>query len=153
VSGENIVAARGEGVDISHDGGKSWWPMGLPTMLTRIHRVVFSPDGTLWLGAREGVYFTTDLGKSWLWIHRLPFRDVDDLSWDAASKRLLASSQTSDQVFAIDPKTMTWTFLPAGYKISLIRAAAGRLVAASFSDGVLVGPKLPPAAGEAAGGK
>ena len=29
---------------------------GVPTMLTRIHRVVFSPDGTLWLGAREGVY-------------------------------------------------------------------------------------------------
>ncbi len=66
--------------------GKSWWPMGLPTMLTRIHRVVFSPDGTLWLGAREGVYFTRDLGKSWMWIHRLPFRDVDDLSYDAALK-------------------------------------------------------------------
>ena len=59
-------------------------PMGLPTMLTRIHRVAFSPDGTLWLGAREGVYFTHDQGKTWLWIQRLPFRDVDDLSYDAA---------------------------------------------------------------------
>jgi hypothetical protein len=25
-------------------------------------------------GAREGVYFTRDLGTTWLWIERLPFR-------------------------------------------------------------------------------
>jgi photosystem II stability/assembly factor-like uncharacterized protein len=142
VKGDTMVAARADGVVISKDAGQSWWPMGLPTMLTRIHRVVFSPDGTLWLGAREGVYLSRDLGKTWMWIHRLPFRDVDDLSYDADSKRILVSSRTSDQVYAVDPKTMAWDWWQTGYDIALICAAGDRLVAASLDDGVLVGPKL-----------
>jgi photosystem II stability/assembly factor-like uncharacterized protein len=142
VQGETMAAARTDGVVLSKDAGQSWWPMGLPTMLTRIHRVAFSPDGTLWLGAREGVYYSRDLGKTWMWIHRLPFRDVDDLSYDAESKRILVSSRASDEVYAIDPKTMTWDWWQTGYDIVLIRAAGDRLVAASLDDGVLVGPKI-----------
>jgi photosystem II stability/assembly factor-like uncharacterized protein len=142
VQGDMMAAARADGVVLSKDSGQSWWPMGLPTMLTRIHRVAFSPDGTLWLGAREGVYLSRDLGKTWMWIHRLPFRDVDDLSYDGALKRILVSSRSSDQVYAIDPKSMTWDYWQTGYDIVLIRAAGDRLVAASLDDGVLVGPRL-----------
>jgi photosystem II stability/assembly factor-like uncharacterized protein len=145
VQGDSMAAARADGVVLSKDGGQTWWPMGVPTMLTRIHRVAFSPDGTLWLGAREGVYYTRDLGKTWMWIHRLPFRDIDDLSYDAALKRILVSSRSSDQVYAIDPKTMTWDWWRTGYNIVLIRAAGDRLVAASLDDGVIVGPQAAPA--------
>ncbi len=152
VHADAMVAARADSVVISRDAGKSWWPMGLPTMLTRIHRVVFSPDGTLWLGAREGVYLSRDLGTSWMWIHRLPFRDVDDLSYDVESKEILVSSRTSDQVYAIDPKTMTWNWWQTGYDIVLIRAAGNWLVAASLNDGVLVGPELTAAANAPAAG-
>jgi photosystem II stability/assembly factor-like uncharacterized protein len=144
-----FVAARNDSVVISHDSGQSWWPLSVPTMLTHIHRVVFTPDGTLWLGAREGVYFTRDLGKSWMWIQRLPFRDVDDLSYDPHLRKLLASSRTSDQVYAIEPKTLAWTWWPTGYQIELIRAAGDRLVAASLDDGVLVGPMTSPAKSDA----
>ncbi len=145
VDGNNMAAARADGVVLSKDAGQSWWPMGVPTMLTRIHRVVFSPDGTLWLGAREGVYYTRDLGKTWMWVDRLPFRDVDDLSYDAALKRILVSSRSSDQIFAIDPKTMTWNWWQTGYDVVLIRAAGNRLIAASLDDGVLMGPHTAPA--------
>ncbi len=140
VHGDAMAAARADGVVLSKDAGQSWWPMGIPTMLTRIHRVAFSPDGTLWLGAREGVYYTRDMGRTWLWLHRLPFRDVDDLSYDTALKRILVSSRSSDQVYAIDPKTMKWDWWQTGYRIVLIRGAGDRLVAASLDDGVLVGP-------------
>ena len=143
--GNDMVAARDDSAVISSDAGQSWFPLGLPTMLTHIHRVVFSPDGTLWLGAREGVYFTRNLGKTWMYIIRLPLRDVDDLSYDPASKRVLVSSRTTDEVYAIDPRTMTWVWWPTGYQISLIRVAGDRLVAASLDDGVLLGPKVPPA--------
>ena len=143
VSGDNMVAVRGDSAVISKDAGQSWWPMGLPTMLTRIHRVAFSPDGTLWLGAREGVYFTRDLGKSWMWFQRLPLRDVDDMSFDPALNRMLVSSRVNDQVFAIDLKSMTWDYWQTGYQVALIRGAGDRLVAASLDDGVLAGPKLP----------
>ena len=143
--GNDMVATRDDGAVISNDAGQSWFPLGLPTMLTHIHRVVFSPDGTLWLGAREGVYFTRNLGKTWMWIHRLPFRDVDDLTYDPASRRVLVSSRTSDEIYAIDPRTMTWVWWQTGYQIALIRVAGDRLIAASLDDGVLLGPKVPPA--------
>ncbi len=150
VHGKTIVAARATGVAISTDGGETWRPMGVPTMLTQIHRAVFSPDGTLWLAAREGVYYTYDLGRTWLWFERLPFRDVDDLSYDPALKKMLASSETSDQVYAIDAKTMTWSWWRTGFQITLIRAAGNHLVAASLNDGVLTGPDV---SGVSASGK
>ena len=138
VHGDLMVAARADGAVLSKDGGKMWWPIGLPAMLTHIRRVAFSRDGTLWLGAREGVYFSRDQGKTWLWIERLPFRDVDDLECDVATNRILVSSRTNDQVFSIDPKTMTWKLWRTGYRLALIRPAGDRLVAASLDEGVLV---------------
>ena len=139
--GALMAAARADGVVFSIDSGATWMPMGIPTMLTRIHRVAFSADGTLWLGAREGVYFTRDQGKTWLWIERLPFRNVDDLYFDAANGKVLVSSRTSDQVYSIDPKTLRWQWRQTGYAAALIRAAGDRLVAASLYDGVLIEPQ------------
>lgn len=138
VHGNLMVAARLNGAVLSKDGGLTWWPIGLPKMLTHIRRVVFSPDGTLWLGAREGIYFSQDQGKTWLWIERIPFRDVDDLEYDAQTHRVLVSSRTNDQIFSIDPKTMTWKWWSAGFRIALIRPAGDHLVAASLDNGVLV---------------
>ncbi|HLY42461.1 MAG TPA: hypothetical protein VKR52_14700 [Terracidiphilus sp.] len=138
---ELMAAARPDKVVLSRDGGQSWWPLGMPTVLTRIHRVAFSPDGTLWLGAREGVYFTRDLGKSWMWVHRLPLADVDDLFYDAQLEKVLVTSQGSDFVYAIDPKTLDWKWWQTGYHISAVRAAKGRLLAASLNDGVVVEPR------------
>ncbi len=138
--GVTMAAARPDGVVVSYDAGATWMPMQVPTMLTRIHRIAYSDDGTLWLGAREGVYFTQNKGKSWLWIERLPFRDVDDLTYDLRLKRVIVSSRSSDQIYAIDPKTMTWKWWQTGYRIGLVRAAGDRMVAASLYDGVVVEP-------------
>jgi photosystem II stability/assembly factor-like uncharacterized protein len=141
VNGTQMAAARSEGVVLSLDAGLTWKLMSIPTMLTRIHCVLFAPDGTLWLGAREGVYFTHDLGKTWLWIDRLPFREADDLSYDFAAGRVLASSRSSDQIYSIDPKNLSWKFFHTGYNVALIRIAAGRLIAASVFDGVIAEPR------------
>ena len=135
--GAQLTAARKDGVVLSTDGGESWRPMGIPAMLTRIHSIVFSSDGTLWLGAREGVYFTHDLGKTWMWVHRFPLSDVDALFYDAHLGRILVSSRTSDQVYSIDPKSLEWKWAQTGYKIALVRAAGDRLLAASLYDGVV----------------
>ena len=135
--GAELTAARKDGVVLSTDSGQTWWPMGIPAMLTRIHSIVFSQDGTLWLGAREGVYFTHNLGKTWMWVHRFPLSDVDALFYDAHLNRILVSSRASDQVYSIDPKTLEWKWAQTGYKIALVRAAGERLLAASLYDGVV----------------
>jgi photosystem II stability/assembly factor-like uncharacterized protein len=138
--GALMVAARPNAAVLSRDAGLSWWPLGIPIALTRIQRVAFSPDGTVWIGGREGVYFSRDTGKSWMWVHRLPLVDVDDLFYDAQSGKVLVSSQISDFVYAIDAKTLEWKWWETGYRLSVIRAAAGHLLAASLDNGVLLEP-------------
>jgi photosystem II stability/assembly factor-like uncharacterized protein len=137
-----MVAARSDGVVLSIDSGLTWDPMGIPTTLTRIHGAIFSADGTIWLGAREGVYFTHDRGKTWRWIARLPFTDIDDLYYDAVMNKVLVSSKISEQIYAIDPKTMTWKWWQTGYRIGLVRTAGERVVAATLYDGVVVEPQV-----------
>lgn len=139
--GKTMAAARRDGLVLSTDAGQTWMPVAIPMAITRVYRVAFSPDGTLWLGTREGVYLTRDMGKIWLWIERLPFRDVNDLYYDAALGKVLVSSRNSDFIYAIDPAALNWKWWKTGYRLSLIRAAAGRLMAASLYDGVLVEPQ------------
>jgi len=140
VHGATLVGARFDGLVLSIDAGLTWKPMAVPMTLTRIHRIAFSPDGTLWLAGREGVYFTQDQGKRWMWLERMPFRDVDDLYYDAGLGKVLVSSRATDWIYAIDPKGLTWKWWRTGYRNGLVRAAGGRLVVASLDNGVLVGP-------------
>jgi photosystem II stability/assembly factor-like uncharacterized protein len=139
--GALLVAARLDGVVLSSDGGQTWMPLGIPAALTRVHCIAFSADGTLWLGAREGVYFSHDLGRTWLWVQRFPLSDVDDLSYDVHMGKVLVSSRSSDQVYVIDPKSLVWQWAQTGYRINRVRAAGERLLAASLFDGVLVEPR------------
>ncbi len=136
-----MAASRADGVVLSTDSGLTWDPIGIPATLTRIHGVIFSADGTLWMGAREGLFFTHDRGKTWSWIGRLPFTDVDDLYYDAAMNKVLVCSRLSEQIYAIDPKTFTWKWWQTGYRIGLVRTAGQRVVAATLYDGIVVEPK------------
>ena len=134
----NFIAARRNGIVVSTDAGKTWTASELPAGLTRIDRAVFSADGTAWIGGREGVYVSKDQGKNWQWIERLPFKDVTDLYYDSAQKRVLVSSRSSDFVYAIDPAELKWTWTRTGWNVYLIRSAGSHLLAASLFDGVLV---------------
>jgi len=139
--GATLAAARRDRLVISVNSGQTWSWVSIPAAITRIDRIAFTPDGTLFLGGREGVNLSHDLGKSWFWIQRLPFRDINDLYYDAAQARLLVSSRQSDLVFAIDPVHFKWTWVKTGWNLFLVRPAGSRLVAASLYDGVLVEPR------------
>jgi photosystem II stability/assembly factor-like uncharacterized protein len=141
VHGGTIAAARPGGIVLSNDSGRTWWPLGIPTAVSRIHRIVFAADGTLWLGSREGVYFTRDKGKTWMWVHRLPLLDVSDLYYNAQTGKILVSSQGSDFIYVIDNASLDWKWYQTGFRLYLVRSAGDRILAASLDDGILVEPK------------
>ena len=136
--GATMAAARPDSLAVSTDAGQSWMPVSIPTAITRVYRVVFSANGAMWLGTREGVYFSRDQGKNWLWLHRLPMVDVNGLTYDAQQDRILASSRGSDFVYSIDVKSLTWTWQKTGFPLYIVRSAAGHLIAASRTEGVLL---------------
>ena len=141
VHGALIVAARRDGLALSSDAGRTWDSIGPPSAVSLIHRVAFTPNGTLWLAAHEGIYLSHDEGKTWRTIDRFPMSNVDDVYYDAQMQRVLVSSRDRDWVFAIDPAALSWTWSRTGYRVFLVRAAAGRMVAASLYDGVLLAPQ------------
>ena len=141
VQGATMAAAQRDSLVLSTDAGRLWMPVPLPAAITRIDALAFSPGRTLWLVGREGVHLTRDLGKTWLWINRLPLRDINDVFYDAGQHRVLVSSRSSDMVFALDPQKLNWTWVQTGWPLSLIRSAAGRLLGASLYDGVVVQPR------------
>jgi hypothetical protein len=75
-----------------------------------------------------------------MWVHRLPLVDVSDLFYDARQNEVLVSSRASDIVYAINAKTLDWKWRQTGYRLTLVRAAGDRMLAASIDDGVLVEP-------------
>ena len=98
-------------------------------------------DGRL----HSGEWLAQELGVSraavWKGIERLPFKDVNDLYYDATQDKVLVSSRDSDFVYEIDPARLNWTWARAGWKVQLIRSAGGHLLGASLFDGVLVEPR------------
>lgn len=122
--------------------------MAVPEVLTRITRVVFDARGVLWVGAREGLYSTPDLGGHWFWLDRLPLKDIDDLALDERHGGVVASSRQSEAIYAIDPRTMAGRVWTTGFRISTVRVAGDRLVAASTDDGVVLEPDSAPGQGD-----
>jgi hypothetical protein len=140
-----LLAARREGVVFSRDKGKSWTAMRLPTRIKDIRKVAFSPDGELWIGAADGIYFSRDKGSNWFWLEKIPVWDVGDLSYDALSGRMMASSRSNQVLYSIDPASLTFTAVSTGYRLFSVRAAGGMRIAASLQDGVVMEPEPFPA--------
>jgi photosystem II stability/assembly factor-like uncharacterized protein len=95
----------------------------------------------LWLGAREGVYFTHDLGKTWMWVRPVSVERRGRPYYDAASEQVLASSRTSDQVYCHRSQDAGWKWWQTGYALRWCARRVERLLAASLYDGVLVEPQ------------
>jgi photosystem II stability/assembly factor-like uncharacterized protein len=135
--GASMAAAFGAVLVVSDDAGQTWMPVAVPVKVTHVYRVAFSADGVLWMGTRQGVYFSRDEGRTWMWLERLPLVDVSGLSYDARQGRILASSHGSDFIYAIDAKSLSWTWQRTGFPIFLVRQGSDGLLAASLTDGVL----------------
>lgn len=141
VHGASMAAVRRQGLVVSADSGLTWSPLEVPIAISAINRVTYSADGTLWLGTREGVYFLREHAKSWMWLERFPFRDINDIYYDANNKLVLVSSRQSEFVYGIDPKALSWRWWATGWKVDLIRDTGSRLVAASLNNGVILEPQ------------
>ena len=144
-AGSEVVAAQRTSLSLSQDGGKSWQPLAMPQKLTWVHAITMAPGGGLWLGGREGVFYSEDHGQNWTALSTLPISDINGLSYDPDLKRIIVTSWASSWILAVDPSDRTWKFWDAGWRVHNVRSSGGRLLAATLYNGVVVEPQKAPA--------
>lgn len=136
-----VFAARRIGLRLSEDGGLSWKAVALPSGLTSVEALATTPTGDLWVGGREGAFYSKDHGQTWQALSNLPVRDIDSIDYDPGMKRVVIASRDSDLVFGLAPDYKSWHWWNTGWKVRMVHSVGGRLVGASLYDGVVVEPK------------
>jgi photosystem II stability/assembly factor-like uncharacterized protein len=141
VSGPVVVASERTALVMSNDEGKTWQPLAMPQKLTWLQSVAVTDSGSLWLGGREGVFYSDDHGQSWSEMKSLPLSDISGLSYDADMKRIVITSWASSWVLAVNPADRTFKFYDPGWKVRHVQSMGGRLLAATSYNGVVLEPQ------------
>lgn len=150
-SGKTVFAGRSHSLMASQDDGASWEPVAFPAGLTALDGLTLTPDGSLWAGGREGIFYSTDQGHSWNALRKLPLVAINELAWDPALNRVVVTSWQGTLIFAIDPKDQTWKWWNTGWTVRSVASLEGRLAAASLFSGVVAQPQ-PESAAVSGGG-
>src|SRR6185437_15239274 len=134
-------AAQWNGLRLSEDGGAHWNSLPLPSGLTTVGALATTPSGALWVGGREGAFYSEDHGQSWKKVADLPVSDIDSINYDTALGRVVIASRDSSLVFALNPDNRSWHWWNTGWKVRMVHSVDGQMVGASLYDGVVVQPK------------
>ena len=58
----------------------------MPHKLTWLQSISMAGNGSVWLGGREGVFYSEDSGQNWTELSTLPISDISGLSYDSGSE-------------------------------------------------------------------
>ena len=137
-----MLAAGLKRMSLSTNGGTRWVPLALPAALTQISAVAVDGDRSLWVGGREGVFYSPDNGASWRPIHNLEIPQVDAIYFDRPSNRILLTTANSTMVFAVQLPDHTVRYWETGWRLRFARPMGTHLLAATLYDGVVIQPKM-----------
>jgi len=138
-----VLAAQRTALAWSQDEGKNWQPLTMPQKLTWLQSIAIAGNGSVWLGGREGVFYSEDHGQNWTEMTASPISDISGLAYDPALKRVVITSWSSSWVLAVNPADRTFKFWDPGWKVRHVQSAGGRLLAATPYNGVVVEPNTP----------
>jgi ligand-binding sensor domain-containing protein len=159
---KNVLLAAGlKRMSLSINGGAKWMPIALPATLTQISAVALDGQRNLWVGGREGVFYSADSGISWKPIHNLETPQVDGIYFDRTDNRILLTTANSTMVFSVQLPDHTVHYWDTGWRLRFARPMGNHLLAGTLYDGVVIQPKMVdsdfgkelPAAGSKAAGK
>ncbi len=128
----------------------TWSEAALPKVINSISDLAIGSDHSLWLACREGLYRSTDLGKTWTRLEKLPVVNLASVFYDATQHRVLVTALNSTEVFSSDDEGESWQHRESGWLLRTITDDNGRLVASTAFDGVVVESPSAAAAGASA---
>jgi photosystem II stability/assembly factor-like uncharacterized protein len=135
VAGQNMVA-------VSVSGGESWLPSKPLDPDFGINSVAVDNSGDVWLGARTGLFRSTDAGDSWKKITSLRLSNILTVQFDDENHRVLTTSASSTNVFESGDNGKTWSAISAGWRVRNLNLVHGRLWGTTAFDGIVVQPEV-----------
>src|SRR5690348_8239633 len=127
-----------------------WSEVVLPKVINSISDLAVASDNTLWLACREGLYRSTDLGKTWTRLEKLPVVNLASVFYDSTRHHVLVTALNSTEVFSSTDEGQSWQHRDSGWLLRNIADDNGRLVASTAFDGVVVESPSPVAAAASA---
>lgn len=138
-----VLLASLKSLTLSTDNGRSWHMISLPSTLSQIGAVAVDDTGGLWVGGREGIFFSATNGASWDTLKNLFVPDVNNLFFDPQGHRLLVTSNGSSTLaYSIripDKSVKVWD---TGWNMRFVRPVGDYLVGATLFDGIVVQPRM-----------
>ena len=137
-----VLAASEVAASSSQDGGQTWQPLTLPAGLTEVGAVGIDGDKNLWIGGREGIWFSKDRGATWNTLRNLFLTQVNSLFYDTVQHRMLVTSAISAAAFSVQGPDNKVTYANTGWRLRFVRPVGDHLVAATLFDGMVVQPEM-----------
>jgi len=141
VAGKVVAVAGQNMVVVSVNGGESWLPSKSLDPEFGINSVAVDSTGDIWLGARSGLFRSTDAGDSWKRVSSLRLANILTVQFDDENHRVLATSESSTSVFESVDNGKTWSAIGAGWRVRNLHLAHGRLLGTTAFDGVVIQPE------------
>jgi photosystem II stability/assembly factor-like uncharacterized protein len=128
---------------LTTDNGRRWKSIPLPAAATQLAAVAVDGAGGLWVGGREGTFYTENEGVTWHTVRNLTVHDVSSLFYDAPSQRILITANNRNTiVYAVHVPDKTVKYWNTGWSLRLARPVGDHLVGATLFDGVVVQPRM-----------
>ena len=148
-----LMAAAGRNFLLaSVDDGERWYETKLPKVVTSISDLTLSPNGSIWLACREGLYRSSDGGDTWDRLLKLPVVNLASVFYDAQNKRLVVTAMNSTEMFSTSDEGITWQHEDSGWLLRGVTEDSGHLVASTAFDGVVIQSEPASATGSTTGG-
>ena len=134
--GDEVMAVARRGLLLSHDGGKTWHRATLPPV-SILTDAALDNLGNMFFSSREGAFRSSNNGATWSRLNRVPVVNLNAITWDASTQRMLISSSNSSDLYESRDAGDHWRALPVGWAVKAIRVAGERAFATTQFDGIV----------------
>ena len=141
--GPRVILADLRVLSLSLDRGATFSNISAPKELTRIEAATIDSGGRLWVGGREGIWYSDNDGAAWKSLHNLFVPEVSGIFFDQTGSRvLITSNQRNNLVFSVHVPDLKVSFRNAGWELRGVRPVGDHFVGITPYDGVVLQPRM-----------
>ncbi len=142
-AGPRVVLADLRVLSLSVDKGATFHNIANPQGLTRIEAATVDSGGRIWVGGREGIWYSDNDGAAWKTLQNLFVPEVSGIYFDAKGERVfVTSNQSANLVFSVHLPDLKVSYRNAGWELSGVRPVGDHLVGITPFDGVVLQPRM-----------